>query len=177
MNAKDLEEFCSQDRAPLISPFSQGEFTFASEGRICIAVPRLKGVPERQDAPNNVMKNIFDANPNNGNFALLSAIKIPELKGYQPCKTCEGSGECLCKCCEVIHDCGNCDGGGKVPENTIRVTIGRHCVSHILLNKIKHLPNICIAESSFSDMGALTFKFDGGEGRLSPMKKPADEEA
>lgn len=45
--AGDLTPFCSPDRPELNRPFSDGPFSYATNGHVLLRVPRLAGVPDR----------------------------------------------------------------------------------------------------------------------------------
>jgi hypothetical protein len=170
MNTDQLYQFCDVNKPSIRHPFSEGDYTFATDGKMCIRLPRMPDVAEREDAPRNVSKNIFDGHPNTGKFMPLEKFEIAALKGNQKCEHCM-LGKHLCDSCDTLHDCGKCDGTGEVEEDAVCVWIGKHKVSHLLLHKIKSLPNVQIAENAVNDLGALTFKFDGGEGVLMPLTK------
>jgi hypothetical protein len=171
MNSEELKAFCHPERYKLQTPFSEGDYTFATDGLMCVRVPRLEDVPERENAPMNMLKNVFDPNPSQGAFVPLGLYEIPGLKGNQRCEVCGGQGQHLCNKCETLHNCGKCDGQGEVGESPIAVTIGRHRVSHLLLNRIKALPAVWIAENANSDEQGLTFRFHGGDGIVMPIRK------
>lgn len=53
MNARYLKKFCSHSRSrkEIAKPWSVGEFTVATDGKIIIRVKRLKSIPENPNAP------------------------------------------------------------------------------------------------------------------------------
>ena len=170
-----LQRFCNVDRESLAVQFTQGEYTYASDGRLIVRVPRLDDVPENPDAPKNVAMNIFAATP----FRVkedrtpISALTIPPLEGPDDCANCQGGGIHFCEACDDHHDCTRCE-GGKVQERAIAVEFKQHKISHLLLNQIKDLPNVSLAASAIGMEAALAFFFDGGEGRMMPMRDPEE---
>lgn len=168
LTPEDLQRFCSDDesRPSICHPFSQEKWTYATDGRLMIRVPRLADVPEYDDAPKRVDATIFGKQPITGDW-----FKIPELPTEKTrCDQCGGGGECECGCGD-IHKCGSCDGEGEYVR-IIKVPCGTQNANNILLAKVAILPNveICNSAQMKSDYGALGIRFDGGEGRLMPMK-------
>lgn len=51
-----LWEICSQDetRFAICSPWSEGEWSYATDGRMLVRMPRLAGVPANRLAPKNI---------------------------------------------------------------------------------------------------------------------------
>ena len=49
--ALDLQPFCCTSRHQIMQPFSIGAFTFATDGVVCVRVPRRPDIPERDEAP------------------------------------------------------------------------------------------------------------------------------
>lgn len=49
----DLSHFCctEDDRPYLKQPWSRGDFTYATDGRVMVRVPRRSDIPENEDAP------------------------------------------------------------------------------------------------------------------------------
>ena len=165
MNLDLLQKFCSVDesRKVIMSPWSFGAWTYATDARVLIRVPRMAEVPEREGAPKADI--IFTATGCTEVFQELPAV--PEIKD-EKCSKCDGEGahECLCG---NVHDCEYCEGSGKVPGSSIRIKIGKCFASHIYLNLLKELPNVTIAEP-LKETQPFWFKFDGGEGRLAGMR-------
>lgn len=166
-----LQKFCSdqENRVSINTPWSDEKYSYATDGRLCIRVPRLPDVPERDDAPKNMQKNIFDIQPNTGEFQPLGLIVFPPLVGSSKCTTCHGCGTHTCSTCEDDHECGHCEGSGREAERMIGFKFGKHTVSHLFFNKLTALECVSVAESSVDEMHALSFRFNGGDGLLMPM--------
>ena len=161
-----LKTFCAHDgeRLTINRPFSQDSWTYATDGRMIIRVPRMADVPEYDDSPKEIDARVFAAHPITGNW-----FKIPDGLSDKPnkCDNCKGSGKFQCDC-ENIHDCGKCDGSGNSPKETA-IKVGSQFAGHLLLKRLTGLPNVEICNGK-EKLSALGIRFDGGEGRLMPIK-------
>jgi hypothetical protein len=194
----DLAPFCSTDqsRYSLRSPWSDGDHTFATDAKIMIAVPRRADVPEREDAPKNCWRHIIEGWPSDGQFRPLPPIPPAEnepcanctngIANDRQCPDCKGTKQVRCGECDQWRDCRECNSTGTLKNtagdrctkcdghgNTAKlktVEIGSQLVNATLLRRIQHLPNVAITNSTVRE-GALSFRFDGGEGRIMPMHK------
>lgn len=166
MTLTDLQKFCSTDetRPSICRPFSQGTWTYSTDGRVIVRVPRMAEVPEYPDSPANCDKHIFGGNPITEEW-----FKIPADISTEPekCGRCKGTGECECECGNV-HDCGNCEGSGQ-SVCQIKIKVGTQFAGHMLLNLVSTLPGVEICNSK--KHAALGIRFDGGDGRFMPMKE------
>jgi len=130
MTIERLRDFCSVDetRWELLSPFTQGEHSFATDGRLVVRVPRLEGVstePRKADAAKLFL-------PDRGRLPVVEFPPrwqaLPELwdecqscggtakqKERVKCAECDGTGSVTCGECGNDHDCGKCRGEGDVP--------------------------------------------------------------
>lgn len=161
----DLTPFCSRDkvRFNLLAPFSVGEYTHATDGRLIVAVPRRADVPERSDAPD--LKKI--------------AAKTGTPIGWYPLYSCaRHSIECryctdddagqLCEICGKVHPCCGCAGTGiefiaATPQGWIGPDV---------LPKMELLPGVemgVLATYQFGD--PMPFRFDGGTGVVMGYKQ------
>ena len=86
LTPEDLQRFCSDDesRPSICHPFSQEKWTYATDGRLLIRVPRLAEVPEYEDAPKMVDAQIFGTQPITGDLifavngrAVALEVKLP----------------------------------------------------------------------------------------------------
>ncbi len=95
LTADDLKRFCWTDngRPTIARPFSQGDWTYATNGRLLVRVPRLSDVPEYDDSPKDIQKNIFDAHLITGTWQPVPN-DLPSLLEPKPCSECKGVG-CL----------------------------------------------------------------------------------
>ena len=133
----DLKPFCrleSMFRGDKFErPFSEGDFTFATNGHIAIRVEKREDVAPLPESALNKIMPMFEQWPGDAIFTGLDAIK--RLKWTRcdqcagegrviPCETCEGQGEVVCETCGHESDCEDCVGSGYLPlwpfdENTI----------------------------------------------------------
>lgn len=164
LTVEDLKRFCCLSKQPyrasITRPFSQGQWTYATDGRLLIRVPRLAEVPEYPNSPKDIQKTIFDQQQITGQWADIPT-GLPELAEAEKCSECGNNPK---------DDCWKCDGDGVIEPMAIPVSIGKHSVSHIYLHKLKTLPGVQICESAKDDEHALGVRFDGGEGRQMGMR-------
>ena len=101
----DLRIFCNHDdrREALKSPFSDEKFTYATDGHICIRVPRIAEIPESEGGVSLLKYLKFDHSEMT-DWKPLS-VEIPDVKRVS-CKSCKGSGK--------VITCQDCDGDGEV---------------------------------------------------------------
>lgn len=165
----DLKPFCSTNPTRSVAlgqPWSAGEFTYATDGRILVRVPSRADVPENPKAPKTEhIVHLFDDNPHAGEFRHLPEFTKPQIT---ECESCKGSGQCECPRCRDEHACGACDGTGKVEEKLPGVEFGSQFVSPHYLALLATLPNVTMANGE-ANYEALSFRFDGGDGRLMPL--------
>lgn len=196
MDIEILKRFCATDvsRHRLEAPFSQGEWTFATNGHIAVRVPRMKAVAAAEGAPDCV-----------GLFSKSADLENPERDwvnppepffSIRPCADCAGQGFIkfcdhtdggYCKrCagrefvpCEKKHpkaeECFECDGKGEIRDGAVLIEgpKGQVKADSRYIELIRLLPNPKIAlHGNESDRGEpLCFRFDGGDGLLMPMRK------
>ena len=125
-----LRAFCSDDetRFELFNPFTQGNYTFATDGRTVVRVPKIiagaRTEPVKADAAGLFKPELM------GHPELMFPEgwqHLPELweecgtcagvgrcQGMLPCTRCEGSGEEECPTCLNMHDCEECRGSGEI---------------------------------------------------------------
>ena len=159
----NLEPFCDPERrAPgrdLSVPFSLNGHTYATNGAICVRVPRRPDIPENKEAPNAEERLPWD-------FSRVKFGPLPEPE-FLPdqCWRCGGRGrkhECPdCQC-----ECDDCNGRGKLPP---RVRIGKAVFAVRYIEWIQALPGLEIGKPMRQLPRLLPFRFKGGEGLLCPM--------
>ena len=165
----DLKPFCSTDktREPICLPWSVGKFTYATNASIMVRVPRRPDVLDNLKAPGAEHVARIFAEPNDGNFRELPAFTAPKKTA---CVNCDTTGLCECAGCGTEHECGECDGTGFVEEGLPGVRFGKQRVNPKYLALLAVLPGVLLANSP-DEYGPFTFTFDGGEGRLMPMRE------
>ena len=164
----DLKLFCLTDKTrskAIGQPWSDGEFTYATDAAIIVRVPRLSDVPENPNAPTSaVAARIFET-ATDGKWSALPEFTAPK---YVTCENCGGGGNCDCPDCVDTHTCGICHGTGEKLEKLPSVKFGEQLVSPKYLALLATLPGVRLA-NAVETLKPLHFKFDGGEGRLMPM--------
>lgn len=125
-----LKKFCGDPKynEKIGTPWSAGEFSFATNGFILVRVPRVASVPERENALN--LKTLMDLNPepqegyvDAPGIADLAIPECPRCKGKESspeaCEECNGAGvvelsnryhdyECTCQSCGGDGEHGRC---------------------------------------------------------------------
>ena len=197
----DLSQFCGTDTDThsFSTPFSDGEYTYATDGFMMVRVPYIKGT--ERAAPVKLASSFFSPSAN-GAWQSIKGVPKPALKQCPQCKGTKFANEC--EDCEGIGEvsldhgnwtyeveCKECDGEGFVPggETTCSYCHGTGDVyadlydsvriegtrlSLHLLDKIKPLPNIEIylpAPSTGPAKGVVPFRFDGGDGIIMAMSE------
>lgn len=167
MTTEELQKFCSTDetRQAIMKPFSIGNRTFATCGRMMIWVDRIESVPERSDTPEQVGR-LADAwidGPWEPIPSELPPIKITK------CNYCDGLGEDECNMGHV-HSCNECDGTGFSEPEGKAVKLGNKNLNNKFLFAINTLPNAEIAPTATGEYEPCPIRFTGGRGLLMPMK-------
>lgn len=141
-------------------PFSRGSYTYATDGRLLIRVPRLAAVPENENAPHaeKVWPKVEAVS-----FRSLREFTMPDIP-LTECEDCDGRGtehdcpDCTCKC-------ENCDGMGKVREE-VAFNVGARDISTRYLRRLLELPEVGIAAT---DGLVMQFRFAEGDGLLATL--------
>ena len=100
----DLKQFCSDETRPRIAePWSDGNYSYATDGHILIRVPRRKDVRDAKDVPDGAIEierfeNIFKQEPKK--WFPIGKIKLEKIE----CNKCEGTG--------LAYTCPECGGKG-----------------------------------------------------------------
>ena len=122
------------------TPFSQGDYSYGTNGKVILRVARLPEVPERASAPAAVDREIFQTMSHDGNF--FPCPPVPETNESQPFQQ-------------------------------QKVKLGCVTVDAKYLRLIKDLPGLKVAVGKAENrhhFPAVTFVFDGGEGRIMPLR-------
>lgn len=193
-----LKQFCHKGdhrTVDLARPFSEGDYTYASDGWIALRVPRVDGVPENGNAP--LPSRLPWDHDEIGDWIDLPDYDLDDADDCRRCKgsgrekscyECHGAGEvelhsgyhvysCECLTCggggilaAVSKDddpCGDCNGTGK--RLMTPVEWGRAHISMALLERIKVLPGVQLSKHG-ADLQPFRFKWDGGVGLVMPMR-------
>lgn len=175
----DLKPFCGireTYRPYLKQPFTVGEFTYATDGRIMLRLPAMNefGPPDAKVAVNwnGPLDGIEAASFKK--LSVVDGIEHPKLELVK-CEECEGRGRNhACPDCEC--ECDDCDGSGEVyTEPKISTVIGGIPFGLRYALMVAELPNVEISIHGVGERQRLFFRFDGGVGALMPLCKPHDQ--
>jgi hypothetical protein len=163
----NLQPFCSTDptREYIAQPYSQDDYTYATNGHICVRVPRREDVPENPKTPQTAK---FFRDESAVSWRPLRKVELPESVKRQ-CYACEGRGT-KHDCPDCTCYCEKCDSSGTV------VVLASICIGDGLFNihyvrLLAALPGILVPEQIGPEKSGhpgarMPFKFDGGEGLL-----------
>lgn len=111
----DLSVFCKTDHDMLNTPWSEGDFTYASNGLLLVRVPRRDDVAEKIEAPNIQGTSLgagFDKTP-------IEWFSVPNIEiATKECQKCKGTGH--------QYTCPECEGSGEVSLSTDWSDYGEH---------------------------------------------------
>ena len=168
----DLQAFCGDGEIDfrIGSPFSKGEWTYATNGHIIVRVPLVAGL--REDGP-NADKIFENATKGDRPSLILVTPELPPLSDAQAvdCDDCDGTGlvhdcpSCDCKC-EECSGTGLCDGAS--PDKAVSVQIGDVPFACEYIRLVSALPGLRITRPIKEK--PWWFSFDGGEGILMPLR-------
>lgn len=160
----DLQKFCGTDvtRQYLHHPFRVGDQVIATNGHImCCLNDAEMAVPDISEigAPSQFSLSRVMTGPQSDVWVALQDIEIPQKV---TCDVCEGSGQDIE---DDLEECGWCWGRGFERRY---IQVGSSTFDAAYLRLIAELPNASICASP--NLKVSVFKFDGGEGRLMPVK-------
>lgn len=163
----DLKSFCGT-RTYLSAPFSNGEFTYATNGHIMVRVPRLPDVSDITIKGNwEKPLNGIDA----ATFAPFLHRPLPQMTDEE-CSKCGGTGnEHDCPDCSC--DCDGCGGSGKQAAR-VSTTVASGIFNLRYIAMALALPAVEFMTSARDEEGPLLFRFDGGVGAVMPMRSQYD---
>jgi len=124
----DLQLLCSNEpgRESISRPWSAGDWTFATDGRILVRVPRINTEDKYKPLKLEAFKFGHDAVPEEAwvDGVVVDEVDMVDCKrcngkgGWYNCTECDGEGkvESTCDACGHSHSssCGNCGGEGIV---------------------------------------------------------------
>ena len=185
-----IRGFCAKtiNRPTLMEPFTNGKFTYATDGRVIVRVPWIGAVPERDSAPDPCTQLTWTHDEVDSWLPLPTLDDSMEAKcstccglgKTTTCNECHGDGvvgffndfhdyECECQSCNGdgvsaggVDVCSSC-GGAKY--DAISVPIGAALMGSTYWRQLHSLPNAMI-EATPIPRGMIRFKFDGGCGLL-----------
>lgn len=187
MNKNLLLKFCNTDDERLKTPYSIGDYTYATDGMILIRVPLMAEYPENSIAPDP--EKLDYEKPEK--WYPVENIKMPrevdcdfcEGQGRNfECPECDGKGivwllnnysrypDIDCNSCDgsgVIKFCEECDGTGKGSRQKKPMNFNGVTFDQRYLALLSELPNCEIG--LISKTATTPFRFDGGSGSIMPM--------
>lgn len=165
----DLTRFCGDEpsRQWMATPFSRGDWTYATNGHVLVRTPRRTEAP-LLEVKANVEKPFADYPCSS--FGALPAIDVPEVGNDDDCDHCSGRGH-VHDCPDCTCVCSACDGNGQAVRGAgISVEIGEACVAAPYYLLLASLPGIEVGPQKSGPTDPIPFRFEGGEGRLMPLR-------
>jgi hypothetical protein len=162
----DLTKFCSDSerRPTLQKPFTFGDFTYATDGAICV---RVQALPDAELATKSspAAHKLFDDIGGHSFFGIEDLQFPRETHTTEDCDRCQHE----CPTCECWQGCEHCDGEGRVVriESDPIVINGVPFDPHYI-RLIKDLPSVEFAKEPKVGKAAR-FKFEGGDGLVMPL--------
>jgi hypothetical protein len=162
MTNEQLQKFCSRHLSQSIAqPFTDGEWTYASNGYVLIRVPVTTPMPWRDNQPRNLWTLIPDRCnvvpcelPPRWNDRELPVIDCRE------CGTGDMPGNGVCE---------YCDGTGKT-EGRFPIPVNRECSASVDLKHLRlvhELPGVKLFRQR--GKGPIRVEFDGGDGAMATL--------
>lgn len=182
-------------RYDLLTPWREGEWLYATDGRIAVRVLAPPDAPE-PDSGRRVPSIAYLFGPPDwpdGQAFVPPGTTMEWPEKTEECDTCrgtgrggtchecDGSGRVTCSACEQEHDCPDCDGTGKRGDATAPCSdcagTGREVVRPALYrmngaiiqsryaDMIRALPGVGVCPCP-QDSCRLNFVFDGGHGAV-----------
>jgi len=162
-----LLEFCSRDENRIErigKPFTHGEWTYATDGRLMIRVEAREEWSENALAPVAESVNFFTKY----SWFTTEEISVPGDLPTWPekawCSDCEGSGDANCCECGQRVPCVECSGKGVYRVEGLPIPLAGAFFDVRFLKKMARLPGL--RELSLVDPKPplLVFTFNGGQG-------------
>lgn len=140
---------------------------------MAIRVPRLADVPEMLHEPHSRPPNV-DAvipKPDEPLWRRLHKVELP-VEETDGCPDCGGRGtEHDCPYCECT--CDGCGGAGTIStDGSTSLSIGGVAFRLKYVRLLLMLPHVEIATSTLRAGATMLFRFDGGDGAVTPTYRP-----
>jgi hypothetical protein len=169
-----LEHYSPEVNQILSAPFSIGDHTYASNGHICVRIPRRPDAPEFRETP-DTSKALFSAPKlflDTVGYCQLAPLNLPEVE-EKTCSACGGRG--------TKHDCPNCtcpcpndcNDGKSIREVFVKISGATFQANYV--RRMLALPDLHVSKTikryvnGNEHMRLLRFRFDGGEGALAAI--------
>jgi hypothetical protein len=144
----DLKPFCDPNHPDLAQPFSQGDYTYATDSYILVRVPKLAGAP---------------VNPNVPVWTRAKDFTRAEVATYK-----------LLAIAEAYRDVEYGVRGEQTKVWDLN-RVGVAWFARDYINLLADLPGLSVAH--VGELEAMPFKFNGGMGLLMPVKPPVKKAA
>ena len=172
MKLDELKSFCGSEitepfREYLHAPFSRGDFTFATDGKIMVRVSRVRSITAEAKEIKHLYRPLEGLQ--GAEFRVLPRAILPEVR-TEECDVCEGRGT-LHDCPDCECGCEKCNGTGDQNEK-ISVAVDGVPFALRYIKKLLALPHIAVAKAEFEK--PLLFQFLGGVGSLMPLRAAYD---
>jgi hypothetical protein len=158
----DLQKYCSDNpsRTNLQHPFSQGDYTYATNGEFLIRVPLQQDIPQQKEPDTSRVWPKYEPET----WVAPLAFDFPEPETAY-CESCFDGHRHHCPDCECA--CEECGGTGEIPVIR-RVKLREIYIQKKYARLMLELPNLEI-EAQPPLMGPVQFRFDGGRGLVMPF--------
>jgi hypothetical protein len=204
MTLEEMQRFCSSDvtRPQIHTPFTGGEWTYATDGRILIRVPAIPGArtdhfPKDYDkvVPDGFGMEAVEFPPGWNEF-FEERVVCGDCEGsgrMKYCESCVGEGEVECECCGQMAYCNECKGTGRLIDEDGEGEACEQCDGAgwyknpfaVALNGGTVAAELGLLRLALSLPGARLFhgggevpmriEFEGGEGALMPTRQRTND--
>jgi len=174
MTPINLQTFASTDetRPELLKPFTLGQWTYSTDGRVLVRVPAAEYPAESAPkAPKNV-ETLFSWDHDAITDWLSPTAEMLALE-YEECPKCGGYGPLVCSECDQTCGCPRCDGDGRIvpgqnsAADAIQLGGVRLNTKYVML--LKSLPGLQFRPRG--ELEPVLWRADGGAfGYLMPMR-------
>jgi hypothetical protein len=168
MTLDELKKFCADFdiRTYLNSPFSLGDWTYATDGCIAARIPRVDAVPEVK-LPEGIPQRLSALFAKE--FGNWVPVPVVTIRPDDDCDECQGTTELECDMGHM-HGCNYCYGTGKQSGYTKdhKTMIGDTCFADMYLALIQGWE---IAVDSNDAMASAGIRLGDVRGLLMPQRK------
>lgn len=168
----NLQAFCGDGGIDfrIGSPFSKGDWTYATNGHIIIRVPLVAGLREDGTNAEKIFEDATKGVRPSLNFVVPELPPLTEAQAVK-CSECDGTGSAHdCPSCDC--SCDDCCGTGLIdgapPDKLVSVQVGGVPFACDYIRLISTLPSVQITKPIKEK--PWWFAFDGGEGILMPLR-------
>ena len=159
MTPEQLKPFCGTEefRPYLKTPYSLGDYTYATNANIIVRLPRMDGFSVDFDTADPRLVNAADGSEKLFSEDFSAADLRPLTYGTLP-----PLGEKTCGECGTVHLAPD------VSEYFVSVSLGAVFFSLKYIRLMQTLPSVCVPANPVPAK-PMSFTFEGGEGLLIPL--------